>query len=91
MKTAHWLVLLAPGLLGVGLAIYFFLSYDAGHDHIVYLRADLGTVSLLLGLGLSFLAALGFTLRERLERMKPKNICSHPHHQPWSSCYYSKM
>jgi two-component system OmpR family sensor kinase len=73
MKTARWLAILAPGLLGVGLALYFFLSYDAGHDHIVYLRADLGTLSLLLGLGLSLLAALGFMLRERVERIRQQS------------------
>ena len=50
MKYTRWLVTLAPGILGVGLALYFFLAYDASHDHIVYLRADLGAVSLLLGL-----------------------------------------
>jgi two-component system OmpR family sensor kinase len=44
------------------LALYFFLSFDLGHDHIVYLRADLGSLSLILGLGLSGLAALVFAL-----------------------------
>jgi two-component system OmpR family sensor kinase len=76
MKYARWLVTLAPGLLGVGLAFYFFLSYDAGHDHIVYLRADLGALSLLLGLGLSVLVALLFALLGWVERTKQATITS---------------
>ena len=62
MKTWRWLVIIAPAVLGAGLALYFFLSFDLDHDHIVYLRADLGSLSLLLGLGLSGLAGLVFTL-----------------------------
>jgi two-component system, OmpR family, sensor kinase len=62
MKYTRWLVTLAPALLGLGLALYFFLSYDSAHDHIVYLRADLGVLSLLFGLGLSILAAVTFAL-----------------------------
>jgi len=62
MKTWRWYVALAPGLLGLGAAVYFFRSFDLGHAHIVYLRADLGTLSLILGLGLSGLAAFIFAL-----------------------------
>jgi signal transduction histidine kinase len=62
MKYWMWLVTLAPAVLGAGLAIYYFLSFDLRHDHIVYLRADLGNLSLILGLGLSGLAALVFAL-----------------------------
>ena len=76
MKYTRWLVTLAPGLLGVGLALYFFLSYDAGHDHIVFLRADLGTLSLLLGLGLSVLAALLFGMLGWVERTRQETITS---------------
>ena len=70
MKTWRWLVTLAPALLGSGLALYFFLSFDLHHDHIVYLRADLGSLSLLLGLGLSGLAALVFALLGWAERIR---------------------
>jgi two-component system OmpR family sensor kinase len=70
MKYARWLLTLIPGVLGMGLALYFFLSYDASHDHIVYLRADLGALSLLFGLGLSILAALGFALWGRVEQIR---------------------
>jgi two-component system OmpR family sensor kinase len=62
MKYARWLVILAPAIMGAGLALYFFLSFDLGHDHIVYLRADLGSLSFILGLGVSGLAGLVFVL-----------------------------
>ena len=76
MKTIRWLVTLAPGILGVGLALYFFLSYDASHDHIVYLRADLGMLSLIFGLGLTALAALIFGLLDWAERTRQATITS---------------
>ena len=63
MKTTRWLIILAPAVVGLGLALYFFLSFDQGHDHIVYLRADLGSLLLILGLGLSGLAGLVFALQ----------------------------
>jgi two-component system OmpR family sensor kinase len=62
MKYGRWLIILAPALLGAGLAFYFFLSFDLRYDHVVYLRADLGSLSLIFGLGLSGLAALVFAL-----------------------------
>ena len=62
MKYWRGLVLLAPALLGAGLALYFFRAFDMRHDHIVYLRADLGTLSLIFGVGLSGLAGLIFAL-----------------------------
>jgi two-component system OmpR family sensor kinase len=62
MKLGRWLIILAPAVLGGGLALFFFLSYDLTHDHIAYLRADLGTLSLILGLVLSGLAGLVFAL-----------------------------
>jgi two-component system, OmpR family, sensor kinase len=60
MKTWRWLVTLIPALLGFGLAAYFFMIFNLRHEHIVYLRADLGTLSLLCGLGLSGIAAIIF-------------------------------
>jgi len=76
MKYARWLIMLAPGILGEGLALYFFLSYDAAHDHIVYLRADLGALSLLFGLGLTVIAAIIFTVQGWVERTKQATITS---------------
>jgi two-component system, OmpR family, sensor kinase len=63
MKTIRWLITLAPAVLGAGLASYFYASYNLHHDHIVFLRADLGTLALILGVGLSGLAALSFALQ----------------------------
>jgi two-component system OmpR family sensor kinase len=74
MKTARWVVCLAPGVVGIGLALYFFLSYDASHDHIVYLRADLGVLSLILGLGLTALAMLIFGLLDWAEQTRQETI-----------------
>jgi two-component system, OmpR family, sensor kinase len=74
MKTARWVVCLAPGIVGIGLALYFFLSYDASHDHIVYLRADLGVLSLILGLGLTALAMLIFGLLDWAEQTRQETI-----------------
>jgi two-component system, OmpR family, sensor kinase len=77
MKYVRWLVILTPGVLGAGLALYFFLSYDLEHDHIVYLRADLGSLSLVLGLALSGLAALAFALLGWAKRIrKQANIAA---------------
>jgi two-component system OmpR family sensor kinase len=70
MKYRRWLVILAPAALGVGLALYFFLSFNLGHDHIVYLRADLGSLSLILGLGLSLLAGVVFALLDWSDRTR---------------------
>jgi two-component system OmpR family sensor kinase len=72
MKYGRWLLTLAPGVVGVGLTLYFFLSYDQGHDHIVYLRADLGSLSFLLGLLLSGLVALIFALLDWSSRTRQK-------------------
>jgi two-component system OmpR family sensor kinase len=72
MKTWHWLVILAPACLGIGLALYFFLLFDLRYDHVAYLRADLGTLSLLLGLGLSGLAALIFIVLGCTERIRQR-------------------
>lgn len=68
MRLWRWVVILAPVLLGTGLAIYFFLVYNPSHNHVVYMRADLGTLSFLAGLLLSLAAALAFGLQARTER-----------------------
>ncbi len=69
MKLWRWLIILAPTFLGTSLAVFFFLEYDQSHDHIVYLRADLGTLSFLIGLLLSLVAALVFSLRFWTQRI----------------------
>ena len=70
MSIRRWVIVLAPGLLGVLAAWYLFQAYDPANDHIVYLRADLGALALIGGLGLSGLAALGIVLLDRQERIR---------------------
>ena len=65
----RWLIILSPILLGIGLALFFFLVYDRSHAHIVYLRADLGTLSFIIGLLLSLVAVLVFSLLAWKERI----------------------
>ena len=74
MKTWRWLVIISPAILGAGTALYFFLSFDLKHDHIVYLRADLGSLAFLLGLLLSGLAGLVFTLAGREDKARQQAI-----------------
>ena len=76
MKTWRWIVILAPVLLGSGMAVFFFLSYDRAHDHIVYLRADLGTLAFLLGLIFSGAAALVFGSLAWAERTRRQSVTS---------------
>ncbi len=70
MKPSRLVSVLVPTCLGIGLALYFFFSFDLHYDHIAYLRADLGTLSLLIGVGLSGLAALSFTLMGWAQRTR---------------------
>ncbi len=72
MKIWRWLVIFTPALIGVGLALFFFLYYDLRNDHIVYLRADLGTLSLMLGFALSMITACVFLLAAWVERIRRK-------------------
>jgi two-component system OmpR family sensor kinase len=67
VRTWRWLLVLVPLFLGTGLALFFFLSFDLRHDHIVYLRADLGTLSFLLGVILSALLAWAVRTRRQAE------------------------
>jgi two-component system, OmpR family, sensor kinase len=70
LKSRRWPIILLPILLGISLALFFFLFYDKSHAHIVYLRADLGTISLLLGLLLSLVVVLIFGLLAWGERIR---------------------
>jgi two-component system OmpR family sensor kinase len=70
MKLGRWLIIFSPAVLGGGLALFFFLSYDLSHAHIAYLRADLGSLSLILGVLLSGLAALIFALLGWSDRIR---------------------
>jgi len=70
LKRRQWLIIVLPVFLGISLAVYFFLIYDTSHDHIVYLRADLGTLAILAGLLLSLIIFLLFTLLAWSERIR---------------------
>jgi len=69
MKRWRWLIVLVPAFLGIILALFFFLIYDQSHSHIVYLRADLGTLSLLVGALFSLIVALVISLKAWAERV----------------------
>jgi len=69
IKRWRWLIILLPAFLGISLALYFFLIYDKSHDHVAYLRADLGALSILAGVLLSFSLLLLFTLLAWSERI----------------------
>jgi len=70
MRIWRWVIVLAPGVLGVLAAWYLFQSYDLVNDHIVYLRADLGSLALIGGVSLSGLTALGIVLLQTRERIR---------------------
>jgi two-component system OmpR family sensor kinase len=72
MKRWKWILALIPGALGIASASYFFLFFNLHHDHIVYLRADLGSLSLIFGLGLSGMAAGLCTLKEWYDRNRQR-------------------
>jgi two-component system OmpR family sensor kinase len=72
MKHWRWFLALIPAIVGIGLALFFFLSFDLHYDHMVYLRADLGSLSLVLGFGLSGLAAAAFALLGWSERYQQR-------------------
>jgi two-component system OmpR family sensor kinase len=62
------LVILAPALLGTVLALFFFLGVNSRPNPVVYLRADLGTLSFLAGLLISLVTALILGFQTRTER-----------------------
>lgn len=68
MRLWKWLVILVPTILGVSLALFFFLVYNPRHDHVVYLRSDLGTLSFIAGVLLSLAVALIIGLQTWIER-----------------------
>ncbi|HSB65614.1 MAG TPA: HAMP domain-containing sensor histidine kinase [Anaerolineales bacterium] len=68
MRLWRWLVILAPTLIGTGLSAFFFLVYNPSHNHIVYLRSDLGILTFFAGVLLSFFFALVVVLQVRMER-----------------------
>ncbi|MGA2490648.1 MAG: HAMP domain-containing sensor histidine kinase [Anaerolineales bacterium] len=72
MKHWRWLIALVPAGLGGLLAIY--LSFISAHNPIVYLRIDLGSLALILGLGLSVLIGAVLAFQMSLERHRRQII-----------------
>ena len=70
MRVWRWVIVSAPGVVGILVAWYLFQAYDPVNDHIVYLRSDIGTLVLIGGLALSGLAALGIFLLQRQEHIR---------------------
>lgn len=68
MRRWRWLVILAPIILGTALALFFLLGNNARYNHVVYLRADLGTLSLIAGFLISLFTALIFSFQARTKR-----------------------
>ena len=74
MKPWRWLVALIPAVLGGLLAIYW--SFISTYNPIAYLRIDLGSLGLILGLGLSALIAAGVAFRISWERRQQQIIAT---------------
>jgi two-component system OmpR family sensor kinase len=72
MRRRRWLVALIPGAVGTASALYFFLFFNVHHEHIVFLRADLGSLLLLLGLLLSGFAVGVCALLDWSERKRQR-------------------
>jgi len=73
MKLWRWLVILAPTLVGTGLSIFFFPVYNQNHNHIVYLRSELGILTFIVGVLLSLIAASIFFFQFRIDQAILKN------------------
>lgn len=70
MKIWRLFVFFSPTLLGMALALYFFRYFDQNIDHVIYLRTDFGTFSLILGIGFSLLVAVVFILKDRVAQIR---------------------
>src|SRR5512141_1298992 len=70
MKRWIWLVALVPAALGGLFAIYW--AFLSASNPIAYLRIDLASLSLVLGLGVSGLAAAVVALQSAWERRRQK-------------------
>ncbi|MGD2252402.1 MAG: HAMP domain-containing sensor histidine kinase [Anaerolineales bacterium] len=68
----RWLPILAPAVLG--LIVSLILNQTNVTNPIVYLRADLGTLILIMGVSLTILAAVVMLLIDWVERQRLKNL-----------------
>jgi len=72
VKNYRWLIILIPLILGCLLALFFFFYYDRNQAHIVYLRADLGTLSLVAGFLFSLMTAFMIWLLDKVNSAHQK-------------------
>ena len=68
----RWLPILAPAVLGLILSL--ILNKTNVTNPILYLRADLGTLILIMGVSLTVLAAVAMLLIDWVERQRLKNF-----------------
>ena len=68
MKRRYWLLSLIPLGLGLIPAVYFW--FISAHNPVAFLRIDLGTLALLLGLGLSAILGAVIALRKVWEQRR---------------------
>lgn len=68
MKIWRWIIILLPTLAGSALAIYL-LEFDPIHNNFIYLRTNLGTLSILIGVMTSLLVALFFVFKDHEQKI----------------------
>ena len=74
MKSWKWLAGFAPGILGIGLALYF--GFFARTNPVAYLRIDLASLGLIAGLGCSALALAVLIFLRRSGRRRQEAIAA---------------
>jgi signal transduction histidine kinase len=72
IRFSRWLIALTPA--GLGLFIALFLSSGLVNNPVIYLKADLGTLCLLVGLTLSGLFGLGLTVWVQIDGDQRKRL-----------------
>lgn len=68
MKIWRWIIILLPTLLGSALAIYL-LEFDPIHNNFIYLRTNMGTLSILIGVLISLLVAFSFVFKDHEQKI----------------------
>lgn len=68
MKIWRWTIILLPILVGSALAIYL-LEFDPIHNNILYLKTNLGTFSILIGVLTSLFIVLFFILKDHEQKI----------------------
>lgn len=74
MKRWKWLLALVPGVLGMGFGLN--MLFAAPEDPIIYLRIDLGSLAVLLGVGSSALLVIVLGFLQWSERKRQKTLAA---------------